>query len=281
MRGFSAAHRLVESHLERCAVDGAARRARLAAHAHLLLGPREQRAEQADDAEEEHRAVGKVQPPHAHLRRTDGGVERIARRCRRIARGVRLKLEVGLVLVDGIVLAEEGVEPAADRNRDHRRQPRQPVQRVPREQPVLPPLGGGHPRVAPRLAEDVEGEGEEHVVRRRRRPQPLLRRPAEARRDAVRRRALVDQPHRGGRRLRCRRAAVLLGGAVEPAGELRRPLVERQHLGQPVGVDVHHQLGRQHDAVNSTARRKLETVKSTARRGAWRRRDDDLPHALV
>jgi len=61
------AHRLVKAHLERCAVDGAARRARLAAHAHLLLGPREQRAEQADDAEEEHRAVGKVQPPHAHL----------------------------------------------------------------------------------------------------------------------------------------------------------------------------------------------------------------------
>jgi len=165
----------------------------------------------------------------------------------RIARGARLKLEVGLVLVDGVVLAEEGVEPAADRDRHHRRQPRRPVQRVPREQPVPPPLGGGHPRVALRLAaEDVEGEGEEHVVRRRRRPQPLLRRPSEARRDAVRRRALVDQPHRGGRRLRCRRAAVLLGRAVEPAGELRRPLVERQHLGQPVRVDVHLELGRQH-----------------------------------
>ena len=76
-------------------------------------------------------------------------------------RGARLKLEVGLVLVDGIVLAEEGVEPA-DRDRHHRRQPRRQYSGFHASSRYRRHSAAAI-RVAPRL-KDAEGEGEEHVV---------------------------------------------------------------------------------------------------------------------
>ena len=113
------------------------------------------------------------------------------------------------MLVDGVVLAEEGVEPAADGDHHHRRQHAASTAGSTR--------AAGTAATRRRPSARRAAAGRRCGTRRRRacsgRPPPTATAPT-ARRgpaDAVRRRALVDKPHRGGG---CDAAALRFSSAV-------------------------------------------------------------------